>query len=254
MRRAVALVVLTVAAPARADDAQAVPEDARLGPHAGELPTAPWFEADTWPRRLIWRPLVLDCHMLEARVSARAGTDVAVAPDLWFGVNRRLTVGVVHRGGVCVSGCDDRYRDVAAEARFHLRGDAAGVFAIQARDLDPATTSLALGAITRWRSGDVAVVAAPALQLGLTRRDLDNRERLSVPVTLQWQATGWLAFELGAGIAGPIDGFFGAPEASLRAGVTASPRRDLDVGLGTALPDAFASADGEATAWLAWRL
>jgi len=250
--------VIAVAAPAHADDAQAVPEDARLGPHAAELPDAPWFEADTWPRRLIWRPLVLDCRMIEARLAATAAAAVSIAPELWVGVNRRLTVGITHpAGGVCLD-CDRAYDAATAEARFHLRGaergfELAGRFAIAAHRLAPATVAIELGAIARMRQGDVAVVTAPTLSIGLTRRDLDNRERIALPVTLQWQATGWFALELGSGLAGPVEGLFGALEVPLRAGAILSPRRDLDLGFTGGLPDAFATDEAEATAFVAWR-
>jgi hypothetical protein len=257
MRLAAALMLL-LAAPARADDAQAVPEDARRGPHARELPAAPWFEADTWPRRLIWRPLVLDCGMIEARLATTVGDEVAIAPALAFGVNRRLTVGVSHPDRGLCPGCDRAYDDVAVDARFHLRGaerelELAGRFGMAARRLSPATVALELGAIARLRVRDLAMVMTPSLSIGMTRRDLENRERFTIPVTLQWQATGWLAFELGGGLAGPVEGLSDALEVPAHAAVIVSPRHDLDLGFSGDLPDAFTTDAAEATAWLAWR-
>jgi hypothetical protein len=259
MRRAVALMLLVVTRPAGAlaDDAQAVPEDARLGPHAAELTAAPWFEADTWPRRLIWRPLVLDCGMVEARLAATAGDEPSLQPALAYGVNRRLTLAVTHARGVC-PGCDRVYDDATVDARFHLRGaerglELAGRFAVAARRLSPATTAVELGAIARFRAGDVAVVAEPSLSIGLTRRDLDNRERASIPVTLQWQATAWFALSFGTGLAGPVEGLIGALELPLRAGVVATPLRSLDVGFTGGFADAFATDEASATAFVAWR-
>lgn len=266
------------AAPARADVAQAVPDDARAGPHAGELPADPAFTRATWPTRLIWRPLVLDAGMIEARLAGEVSLGrgalldpVSVAPDLWVGVNRRLTVGIAHGlgedhaarprsgagRGVCAGdGCAATYGGVALDTRFHLRGELIGRLAVDVRRFDPAVVALELGAVGRWRMGDVAVVVAPALAIGLHRRDLANREDAALPVTVQWQAARRVAVEAGIGLRGPVDDFFGALEVPVHAGVVVVPHRDVDVGASFGLPDPL-GADGpaarHAVLWIAWR-
>ncbi|MCB9561346.1 MAG: hypothetical protein H6708_13140 [Kofleriaceae bacterium] len=275
-RSRLAGVVAAVALAAAATTAAAV-----VAPGPARAEPAPW------PRRAVDRPLRLAPGMVEVRLAAElslsagaVGEPVAIAPDVWVGVNRRLTLGVTHswaaRGGlgagrglclgataeVADGGCPGRYDAVALDARFAipaLGDDTVGLVALDARRLSPATVALEVGVASRWRSGDLAVVVAPVLALGLARRDLGNQERVRVPVTVQWQAADRVALTLTTGFTSTADDLFGDLAIVVGAGAAVTVRDDLDLGVAAGLPRALGGAgqggtdERYATAWLTWR-
>jgi hypothetical protein len=151
------------------------------------------------PAGLVARPLVLGDAELEARLALEAGVSprdderaTSFAPDVWLGITRRLTIGVVHSASgvgavaiaatACVSGCDATYRNGALEVRHSIRDFVAARVRLDVRDLDPAKPGLALGAIARWQRGRFALTTSPQLRLGIAQRDRGNRASLLLPV------------------------------------------------------------------------
>lgn len=176
------------------------------------------------PDDIVGRPLVLAPGELDAElvieINAAAGAiarPLSLAPDVWWGLTRDITVGLIHSdpsvdriepgASVCVrSGllsCDRIYHGSGAELAWQVREGGlavAGIARLLVRDVDPWKPAATLGVRARWRHGRLAVTAAPYLQIGLANTDLGNRTAAVVPITLAVQpvwhwalrlATGW---------------------------------------------------------------
>lgn len=163
--------------------------------------------------------------MLELSLSKDAAFEpVSLAPDLWYGVNPKLTVGLVHSGraaagffggagdGLCLTGedhgCAKVYDSTGLLARYHLKD---GPFTVAldggllVRSYDPFTVALKLGIAGRWQRGKLALDLAPNLAFGLSERDSGNTEQLDVPVTLSYAVAPRLALALQSGVATPVE-------------------------------------------------
>jgi hypothetical protein len=160
--------------------------------------------AEVWPTSL-----VLPRGQVDAAVTLEVEPAQSVAPDLWWGVTDRFTLGVVTsaraqsrieaRNGVCVHGCDRLYDNVALDGRWSLQGGAFAIAArvrLGARSFAPFRPTLRPGVLLRWWRGAFAVEADPHLQLGLAHRAEGNRDQLALPVWLRAQlgcrASLWL--------------------------------------------------------------
>lgn len=171
------------------------------------------------------RPLVLDAGQVSAQLviennlapSGGFARPLSFAPDLWVGVTRRLTLGIIHSdpsvdrispgASVCVRTddliCTEVYRGGGLDALYAI--DVPGQFSVAAharllvRDLDPVKSALTLGASTRWQHGRFAVSADPFLQLGLGNNSRGNRAELWIPIVLAIQPTCRWVFELHTG-------------------------------------------------------
>ncbi len=153
------------------------------------------------------RRLVLDDNQVEIAATLEVDLNTSpfarptsLAPDLWWGITPRLTVGLIHShasvdqiaagASFCVRtaelGCDKAYSGSGADARYLIYDDGAFAIAPRARflvrDLDPVKPALTAGALLRWRHGRFAIVSDPYLQLGLANREDGNRSQLWLPV------------------------------------------------------------------------
>lgn len=157
--------------------------------------------------------LVLDAALSINLSTDAVGKPISISPDLWYGVDDKLTVGLVHSGAgstgflgavgtsLCLSGtdngCGDVYNNVGLEARYELKPGTpelswvldGGLYAL---DTDPFTLAVKLGAIGRWHKDKLAVEASPNLFIGVTERTTTgagdtevttNGETLNIPVT-----------------------------------------------------------------------
>lgn len=142
----------------------------------------------------------------------------SIAPDLWWGVTPRLTIGVIHShasvdqidagASFCVRtaalGCDKTYRGSGLDAHFLAYADGAFEIAPRARllirDLDPVKPAITLGAAARWRHGRFSIDTDPFVQLPLANNADGNRAQLWLPVYIgiapacAWRLavhTGW---------------------------------------------------------------
>lgn len=208
------------------------------------------------PTDLVARPLVLDAGQAELALTAELNMQtreiarpLSLAPDAWYGVTSRLTVGVIHSSAsveqiqpgatFCVqtlntAGCDRFYRGTGIDVLWSARG---GAFAVAPhvrallRDVDPAKPALALGALVRWQRGRFAVRGDPYLRIGLANTSQGNRTALWLPVELEVQPTcRWMiGFETGwnSDLAVWRDGYYVPAAFDVRARAT----RHLDVGL-----------------------
>jgi hypothetical protein len=70
---------------------------------------------------------------------------------------------------------------------------------------DPVVATAVVGFDSRLGIGPIALRLDPRLRIGVTQRDAGNTEFLSVPVTLQLQATYNVALFAGLTVSGPLD-------------------------------------------------
>lgn len=167
---------------------------------------------------IVGRPLVLDEGALELRLTAeinvergRVAQPLSLAPDAWWGVARRWTVGVIHSNAsvdrigagasLCVRqggvpGCRGAYRNTGLDLRFSaLEGAFALAPRLRAliRDVEPFKPAVTLGAVMRWTQGRFAIASDPYVRLPLANHSLGNRAHLALPLWLAVQpARGWM--------------------------------------------------------------
>jgi hypothetical protein len=154
----------------------------------------------------------------------------SLAPDLWYGVNDQITVGLVHSGrattglyggvgnGLCLAGednnCADVYANVGLDGRYHFYRSGgitlSGEGGLFAGPFDPFTAALKLGVVGRWQAGAVAVDLGPNIFVGLSEREPEgdadvaigsnNKETVHLPITALYLLSSQigLALQLGA--------------------------------------------------------
>ena len=162
--------------------------------------------------------------LLEVNLSKDSAFEpVSIAPDVWYGVNDKLTLGVTHSGygtagffggvgnGICFTGesngCAEVYQNLGLTGRYSLlRGDLA--VALQGgayiRTFDPFLLSMQAGALARWTSDRFSLLAQPMFTFGVTERDLGNKEILSIPVGVNIAATEKVSLGLQTGVVLPL--------------------------------------------------
>lgn len=150
---------------------------------------------------------------------------ISLSPDVWYGVNDKLTLGLVHStmgrvgfmGGVgdslCFGDGCDVYRNVGLDVRYEVLRDPvilavdAGVYVSA---FDPFTLAVKLGVLGRYRpspTSKLAIDFAPSVFLGVTEREpgtvtvgTSNKEQLYVPITAWYAASAKLAIALQTGV------------------------------------------------------
>jgi hypothetical protein len=138
---------------------------------------------------------------------------ISLAPSVFYGVNSKLSVGVTHREGICVSGdaCDKTYNDFALLAKYALMGRGnfhlAGVGGLALPSLsDPTAVGLNAGFSAKIMAGKVAIEVSPLVYAGFVKRD-DVKDFVDAPVSIQLQLNNQTAVSLDSGIAGPLSKF-----------------------------------------------
>jgi hypothetical protein len=200
---------------------------------------------------LLW-PIVLPAGGIDVaatvEIDLEAGMGahpISLAPDGWYGVTDRLTLGVIESGealpriqvgdGLC-HGCARIYDNVGLDARFAVRPWLAAELQVDARGFAPFTPSLRPGARLRWVHEWFALDAAPQLWLPVANADRGNAAELSLPVwarfALGCRAEAWLF----TGVRGELSGF--TDEYAIPIGVGAAVRvRGYDLGAEAGFPE-----------------
>ena len=149
---------------------------------------------------------------------------IYVTPDIYYGINDQLTVGIAHGywedifqggGGLCLGGqdrgCYKAYNKVSLDALYSLlrqaNFDLAAHAGLDFRNIDQNFLGLHLGVALKFTSGPLAIVADPSLGVGLNKRDVGNKESITIPVRIGFQASPTVAAFLDTGIGGPTSGF-----------------------------------------------
>lgn len=155
------------------------------------------------------------------------GKPVSLAPDVWYGVSDKLSLGLVHstRGAyglvgatgnsLCLTGedngCAKLYDSVGADVRYQAYetpGDGIGVAVdggLLVSSFDPLTLDLKVGGIVHLRSGQLALDASPAIAIGLTERDAGNKETLSLPVSVHYAVAPKVTLSAQSGVVAPLE-------------------------------------------------
>lgn len=217
------------------------------------LATAP---AHADPDDLVGLPLVLERGAVELRLTAEinvqvrsVGRPLALAPDAWWGVSPRWTIGLIHSdpsvdqvatsASFCVresalSTCDRLYHGGGFDVRYSaLEGPFALAPRLRAviRDTDPFKPAIMLGALIRWTRGRFAIASDPYLRVPLANHALGNPTAIMLPVWLAIQpAAGWmiaLRTGLDADLVVLSDGWHGA----LALDATARVTDEIDLGI-----------------------
>jgi hypothetical protein len=136
---------------------------------------------------------------------------VSLAPHFYWGVSDHVTIGITHRYGLCVSGCEHPYNDVgfgllvglAQTHGFELDINTG----IQSRSLDPFFIGWKGGVIGRISGDRVAFVFDPSVYVAFNRREQGNADELVLPFWVYIQATHHVVPFVGAMLVGPVRGF-----------------------------------------------
>jgi hypothetical protein len=173
--------------------------------------------------------------------------------DLSYGVNDQLTVFLNHStpngpvaamSGVCLGGkdrgCDKFYNNVNLGAQFSLTKsggiELSGIGALQFRSLDPMHLAIDLGVGFKYVSAPISIKVSPQIGIGATKRSEGNKEELSVPAEVAFQATPELAVFLDTGIGGPTSHFGDFYTVPLGIGAAFAAAPNLNVGAEFMLP------------------
>jgi hypothetical protein len=189
------------------------------------------YDKASWPMELVLRSVTYAAGMIEIQVpivinlsTDQVGKPVSLPLGIWYGVNNDLSLGLTHGtpifgglgGGLCFTGADNGcakfYNNVNLEALYRfLRGnfDLAAHGTLAVTSFDPFMLGIGLGVKGRvvLANGKIGIFFDPALFIGITERDAGNKEVLSIPVDVAFQATPMLAVGVGTRFAGPLDGF-----------------------------------------------
>jgi hypothetical protein len=216
MARAVLFAVLLASSLARADEAVV----ATLPPSPASAAILPWI--------LPHDGLRIDATAEIEASAAKVAKPLAIAPDAWFGATDDLTLGIVEskyamtgfRGsagaGFCVTGstegCPHLYNNVGGEGWGALargRLSLVGGGGVYATDITKHFYAVKLGFKVRATAGRVSLSVMPSIFIAADHRDdmTPNTDALYVPVAFTIKPNANLAFGLGSGIKGPVEGF-----------------------------------------------
>lgn len=212
------------------DEGEAEPASADQA--VSEVPTdSPMIESGGAEGRMTLRGggFVLGAIVETNLASGKAAKPISVAPDLWFGLHDRLTVGIYHSGrattgflsgygsglcfrdgmsGICKGGLGDLYTFGGAEARIGLsqgRFATALVLGANVRFADPNTLLAAkAGFLARIHTRWIGVEISPVALVGLNKRKVMdvalNEDFLFVPVTFYVRITPRVSLALQGGL------------------------------------------------------
>jgi hypothetical protein len=232
--------------------------------------------AGAYPDEYALRPLTLAAGTFQATVPVVLNLSknavlkpVWVPLDLRFGVNDQLELFLSHNvhgtplayggGGVCLGGKDRGYWTMLAGSCQKSNGDAAiynnlnvgaqfslsksggielsGIGALEIRDISPdLLAAIDVGVGFKYVGAPISIKAAPQIGIGVTKRSTGNKEFISVPVQLAFQASPQLAAFIDTGIFGPTSHFGNLYSLPVGIGASFLASHGLDVGAEFMLP------------------
>jgi hypothetical protein len=221
-----------------------------------------------YPNEYALRPLTLSAGTFQATVPVVLNLSknavlkpVWVPLDLRYGVNNQLEVFVSHnylgapaafgQGGVCLGGtsrnCEKFYNNINVGGRFSFLKsngvELSGLAALDVRRLsDPMRLAIDVGVGFKYVSAPISIKVAPQIGIGANKRSDGNKEVLSVPVQIAFQATPQLAAFLDTGIFGSTDQFGDVYGVPVGIGASFLVQHGLDVGAEFMLRQALAGS------------
>jgi hypothetical protein len=174
--------------------------------------------------------LLLDAFVEMNLSKDQAFKPVSISPDLWYGVNDDVTIGLVHSGigatgfleangnSLCITGssngCGHVYNNVGLDGRIRIAKPWAVDVGLYITSIsDPFQLAAKLGIDGRWTWNKLALELQPSFFLGLTNREpmstgmvviATNTETLYVPATLSYLVAPKLDLALQAGLVLPF--------------------------------------------------
>jgi len=254
------------------DTAAATAGDAAGAPAPGaEVAPAPAPApggSGAYPDEYALRPLTLASGTFQATVPVvlnlsknKVLKPVWVPLDLRLGVNDQLELFISHNafgsplavgeGGVCLGGtnrfCEKLYNNVNVGGQMSLLKDngleLSGIVALEFRRLSsPMYLAVEVGVGLKYVGAPISIKAAPVIGIGANKRSVGNKEFLSVPVQLAYQASPQFAIFLDTGIFGPTSNFSDLYDVPVGIGASFLVQHGLDVGAEFMLPAAVASS------------
>ncbi len=220
------------------------------------------YTKDTWPLEVTKRPLTLAKGMLEVRGDTflfnlskdAVGEPFSLAPDIYYGVDSKLSIGLTHDGlfpaagnGICLagedSGCPKTYNNFGIDALYGVMLGGSFQLALHggfvAPSIDEFVGGLKVGALGRLQAGNIAIILDPGLYLGIIKRDADEggqAEHLSIPVWVQFQVNTQTVAFVSTGMQGNLDGFGDNYTIPLGIGATMAANNRIDFGVEFQLP------------------
>ena len=174
--------------------------------------------------------------LLEINASRnRFGEPIHIAPHFYWAVTDDLSLGISHRAGLCLNGCNKVYNDAGFDLMYYLTGSNKFELDLHAgvpiRSFSPFEMGMQGGVLGRVNIGSVtAFVFDPSVYIAFTNRNRGVRQELSLPFWFYFQATHVVVPFVGSGVSGPFDGFFDNFAMPLEGGILFDVAHDVDIG------------------------
>lgn len=163
------------------------------------------------------------------------GKPITVAPHFYWAVTDDLSIGISHRAGLCLNGCDKVYNDAGFDLIYYLTGSNKFELDLHAgvpiRSFSPFELGVEGGVLGKVLIGSItSFVFDPSVYVAFSNRDRGGREELNLPFWFYFQATDVVVPFVGSGLHGPFDGFADRFAIPLEGGILFDVARDVDVG------------------------
>jgi hypothetical protein len=210
--------------------------------------------------------ILLRVPLLISLTKENVAKPLSIAPDIYYGVNDDLTVGITHNGspfttggnlvspplagmGLCLSGEDDGncrkvYNNIGLDALYRfLNNDGLQLAAHGGLDFqqlsDDLLMGLHLGVYGEWQAGIFELRFDPSLEIALNKRDNRGpfKQIINIPVGGFVNVTPELEVFILAGLSGPTDKFGDTFLGLLSFGADYAVTQVIDVGLAFDFPN-----------------
>ncbi len=174
--------------------------------------------------------------MLEINASRDSfAKPIAVAPHFYWAVTDDLSLGISHRTGLCLNGCDKVYNDAGFDLIYYLTGSNKFELDLHAgvpiRSFSPFEMGVEGGVLGKVNIGAVtSFVFDPSVYLAFSNRARGVGQELNLPFWFYFQATDVVVPFVGSGLHGPFDGFGNHFALPLEGGVLFDVAQNVDVG------------------------
>jgi hypothetical protein len=205
---------------------------------------APHARAEEWTRKSFLMPkgsfeITGDPArpaMLEINASKNSfGKPIAVAPHFYWAVTDDLSLGISHRTGLCLNGCDRVYNDAGFDLIYYLTGSRKFELDLHAgvpiRSFKPFELGVQGGVLGKVNIGSItSFVFDPSVYVAFANRARGVRQELNLPFWFYFQATDVVVPFVGSGLHGPFEGFGNRFTLPLEGGILFDVARAVDVG------------------------